>query len=246
MFLFLRLLLAHFIGDFPLQITAIYHLKLRNLAGGIPHVLIIGTCMALLSWPYWHVPLVWGFILAVTFIHLVQDLMKIRAGIKHRFGFWFYLLDQLFHVGTLALLFLTPLKKLPVPAVPRDNILLQLYHSDIICLYAIALIIATYNGFHLIRNFNATFLGTPGTYSRFEKWYGMLERALFVTLCATRGPILFLLPLVVLGRPAIQKFSSPQKVRLNRHFVAPAEVILSWTIAVVTGLALRAAIFSSF
>ncbi|MCX5702916.1 MAG: DUF3307 domain-containing protein [Candidatus Omnitrophica bacterium] len=52
MFLFLRLVLGHFIGDFILQTNKIYELKHRSLRGGLPHALFITASYIAVSWPY--------------------------------------------------------------------------------------------------------------------------------------------------------------------------------------------------
>jgi len=76
MFIFLRLLLAQFIGDFPLQFGSIYKLKCKGLKGVIPHVIIIAVMFILLSWPYLKLLDMWVFIAFVSMMHLFQDQAK--------------------------------------------------------------------------------------------------------------------------------------------------------------------------
>lgn len=235
MFLFLRLLLAHFIGDFPLQSDLIFRLKHEGLKGILPHALVILLCCATLSWPYLHLPQVWIFIVFVSVLHLFQDSLKLSYSVlKH--SLWTYLLDQLFHVATISLIFFTGLKDIAAPA-ENNNILIALYNNDLLIIYVIALILATYNGYFLIRSFRNTFCGCAGKYSLFEKWFGMAERALIVTFFIIQGKWFILLPAVLLLRPMV--FSIFGRVlSLEKSFTCLQDILLSWSVAMLTGLAL--------
>ncbi len=234
MFLFIRLLLAHFLGDFPFQFDKIYKLKLTGLKGIIPHVAIIFACSAALSWPYLHLPLVWLFILFISITHLIQDSAKLNYGaVKH--SFWAYILDQLTHAGIISLIFLTDLKNLQ-PPVDQANILVRIYSNNTLMVYCIGILFATYNGFFMIRCFHDTFIG-KAQYSSFEKWYGMLERCLIVFLFILKWPFLLLLAILPLLRPMIFVLGK-KHLHLQDNFVSFTEIILSWSIALLTGFIL--------
>jgi len=240
MFFFLRLLLGHFIGDFPLQTNKIYGLKHRGLWGGIPHALLIVASFLALSWPYLHLPQVWFFIILMGLIHLWQDSVKVSYAGFTKYSFWLYLLDQCFHIALISTVFLTGLKNL-APPLPVNS-LVSLYINDSLIVYLIALIAATYNGFFLIRIFKLTFMTRVGRYTDFEKWYGMLERALIVTFCVFPKAWIFLAPLLLM-RPAL--FSLNKKMKFaHRSFIKPKEILLSWIIGLTIGLLLLRVIHS--
>lgn len=234
MFFFLRLLLGHFIGDFPLQTNKIYGLKHRGLPGGILHALLIVASFLALSWPYLYLPKVWIFIILLGLLHLLQDSIKVsRAGLT-KYSFWLYLLDQCFHIVLIATLFFTDLKNLSAP-LPLNSFV-SLYNNDSLIVYLIALIAATYNGFFLISNFRLTFMTQTGHYTGFEKWYGMLERTLIVTLCIIPRAYLFLIPLLLI-RFAL--FYMNKKTNFARHsFIEPVEILSSWIIGLAIGILL--------
>jgi hypothetical protein len=235
MFLFLRLLLAHFIGDFPLQLNRVYELKHSGFKGGIPHAFIISLCLLFFSWPYLHIPGVWGFALLVATLHLFQDSAKIIFG-NIKYSFWLYILDQLFHVATIALLFLTPLRNLAPPTQPQ-GILISLYNNNSVIIYLCALIIATYNGMYLSWSFKSTFCPHAGITTKIEKWYGMLERAVIVTLFFLGSRFLLLLVPLAALRWLVFLFDKKSRF-VGRCFVSRREFLLSWTIAGLTGVAL--------
>ena len=238
MFFFLRLLLGHCIGDFPLQTNKIYGLKHHGWRGGIPHALLVTASFLALSWPYLYLPKVWFFILALGLLHLLQDSFKIGFAGMTKYSFWLYLLDQCFHAGLISCVFLTGLKDLPPP--PATNSFIALYNNDILIIYLIALIAATYNGYFLIRVFKLTFMKNAGRYTDFERWYGMVERALITTLCVTPESFLLFAPLL-LARFAF--FSLNKKTRLaHRSFIQPREILLSWIIGLTVGVLLRTAL----
>jgi hypothetical protein len=235
MFIFIRLLLAHFIGDFPLQFDKIYALKNKGLIGILPHVLIIMACFIALSWPYLNFPGIWGFIVFMTIVHLFQD--SIKLGYKDiKYSFLIYLSDQFFHVALISLVLFTDLKNLQSPKYPQSFIV-SLYNDDLVIIYLIAVIVATYNGYFMIRNIRNTFAGKVCTCSIIERRYGMFERALLVTLFLLDKYLFIFISGVLLLRPVFFMFGR-RKLGLNQNFIAGSEALLSWTIALITGLLL--------
>jgi len=233
MFIFIRLLLAHFIGDFPLQFNKIYTLKNRGLIGILPHVLIIMGCFIVLSWPYLNLPGLWGFIFFLTIIHLFQDSIKIGyKGVKY--GFWFYLLDQVFHIALIAVVLLTELKNLQPPA-NSGGLIVTLYNNNLAIIYLIAVIFASYNGYFMMRNFRSTFLRKPIPYNAFEKWYGMLERTALVSIFLLDRYLFLFISGVLILRPLVFVLGR-KKFALNQEFTGGSETVSSWIIALATGL----------
>jgi len=226
-------LLAHFIGDFPLQFNKIYALKNKGLIGGLPHALIIMGCLIILSWPYLNLPGLWGFLFFVSIIHLFQD--SIKTGYKGvKYSFWLYLVDQLSHVALIAMVLFTDLKKIRPPK-NIDGFIVSLYNNNLFVIYLIAIIIATYNGYFMIRNLKNTFLGKVCSCSTSEKWYGMFERATLVSIFLLDRYLFLFISGVLLLRPLIFIFGR-RRLALNQEFIGGSEAILSWVVAIATGL----------
>ena len=232
MFLFLRLLLAHFLGDFPLQFNIIFKMKLSGFRGIIPHALILFACYILLSWPFLNQPLVLAFILFLAVCHLIQDSFKLNLDPKY--SFWSYTGDQLLHAATIALIFLIPVQHPRLAAGYEPNLLEKLYANNVLVMYLIAIIAVTYNGYFMIRCFKDTFLRKSGRYNAFEKWFGMAERALILSFFLSRGSMTILLPLSLLIRPVV--FAAlAKRLRLHREFISLPDMVLSWVIALSAG-----------
>jgi hypothetical protein len=235
MFIFIRLLLAHFIGDFPLQFNKIYSLKNKGLIGIIPHACIIMGCLILLSWPYINLPGVWGFIFFVTIIHLFQDSIKLNYK-DIKYSFWIYMADQLSHVALISIVLFTDLKDLRPPDYP-GNLIVSLYNNDLFVIYLIAAIIASYNGYFMIRNLKNTFFGKPCSCSNTERWYGMLERTALVSVFLLDKYLFLFLSAVLLIRPLIY-IAGRKRLALKQDFIGGSEAILSWIVAILAGLIL--------
>jgi hypothetical protein len=237
MFIFIRLLLAHFIGDYPLQFNAIYALKFKGLKGVIPHVLLVVTSFIILSWPYLRLPGLWGFIAFIGITHLFQDWIKVKwKRIKEGNYFWFYVLDQILHIAVIMSVFLTGLKKLQ-PPTHAPGLMVSIYNNDLAVIYLIAIIFVTYNGFYMISNFKKTFLRINYIYPSFERGYGMVERAVFVTIFFIGGFSLYLIPAIFLIRPLVFLLGE-NRLKINKQFISLSEMALSWVVAIASGIVL--------
>jgi hypothetical protein len=237
MFIFLRLLLAHFIGDFPLQFSKIYKLKSKNLKSGLPHSFIITSLFVLFSWPYLQLPGLWVFILFLGITHLFQDWIKILITKNIKGEFWLYLLDQLSHVTLISLIFFTGLKNL-APPLHINGPIISLYTNDTIIIYLIILIAATYNGTYLMLAFKNTFLKEKHKYTHLEKWYGIIERAITVTVFIPAGIFLIIIPFIFYARLLIKKIVIKHNLKLSREFASFSEILLSGIIALAAGIVL--------
>jgi hypothetical protein len=233
MFLFIRLLLAHFLGDFPFQFNAVYKLKLTGLWGIIPHALIIGGCAVAMSWPFLNLPAVWFFIIFMTATHLIQDAIKLNFN-SPKNSFWTYLLDQFSHVGLIAIMFFTDLKNLQPPHADGSNFFVWFYSSNEIVVYLIVLIAATYNGHFLIRCFKDTFIKNANPCDLYEKWFGMFERTMIVTFFFIRMPLWAIIPASLALRPLTYIILKKQ-LALHKCFVGVADMVLSWIVALLCG-----------
>ncbi|MFA5362629.1 MAG: DUF3307 domain-containing protein [Candidatus Omnitrophota bacterium] len=237
MFIFIRLLLGHFVGDFPLQFDRIYRLKHKGITGVIPHALLVSLSFVLLSWPYLNRPGIWIAIVLLGLTHLYQDSFKLGFS-RLKYSFYTYLLDQISHVALISVfVFLTGIKNL-TPPPENGNLFITLYNSDTFMIYLIAMIFATYNGFFLVRSFKNTFLGGAGKYNIFDKWYGIFERAIIVYIFFLGGFFFFLIPALCCLRPAVFHLFH-EKFGLEKDFISIPDMLLNWAIAFITGFALH-------
>lgn len=236
MFLFIRLVLAHLLGDFPFQFDAVYRLKHTGLRGVLPHAFIIFACAILLSWPYLLSPSVWFLLAFITATHLFQDSFKLNFD-SIKFRFWAYLIDQICHIAVIAVLFITDLKNLQPPA-DQSNILVRIYCDNGLMLYFIALIAATYNGHFLIRCFKDTFVKNANPCDVYEKWFGMSERMAIVSMFFMRLPLWIVLPASLALRP-VTYILMRKRLSLHKCFVAVPDMVLSWIIALLCGYVLH-------
>jgi hypothetical protein len=232
MFVFIRLLLAHFIGDFPLQLDPIYKLKLKGLQGIVPHAIIIGLCGAAMCWPYLHLPLIWFFLIFMTATHLVQDSIKLNFT-ESKYSFWSYLLDQCSHVALIAMMFFTNIRKFQPPP-DQSNLFVRLYSNNGLVIYLIALINASYNGHYMIRCFKDTFMVKSTQCYVYEKWFGMCERALIVTFFLTPMPLWTIVLLSLALRPLTYLFMK-KALSLHTCFMAVPDMVLSWIFGLLSG-----------
>ncbi|OGX54258.1 MAG: hypothetical protein A2267_01955 [Omnitrophica WOR_2 bacterium RIFOXYA12_FULL_38_10] len=236
MFIYLRLLLAHFIGDFPLQTNYIFKIKLKGIRGVAIHALIVFLAGLFLSWPYLNLLFTWAFLFFIFITHFIQDAMKIKYSTA-KSSFWTYLLDQMSHVGIISLVFFTSLVDVPDP-VFTPNIFAQLYLNNNFIIYCILMIVATYNGYFLIRCFHDTFLDRAN-YNSVEKWYGMIERATIVLMFIFKRSSLFLViaPALITLRLSFYYFFK-NKLTLQNDFASLREILLSWSVAMISSLPL--------
>ena len=94
---YLTLLIAHFIGDFPLQSGLIYNLKISSNPGLALHALIhalVGMLLVEDGWRWW-----WVFLL-LTIIHFGIDWVKLRIDTQPKWKG--YIVDQMIHWGSLV------------------------------------------------------------------------------------------------------------------------------------------------
>ena len=142
MFLFLRLILAHFLADFPLQPDLIYKVKLRSFWGQTLHAVIFIICSIVLCWPFLRIKSLWILIVFLGTVHLLIDCLKIKYFNTKKYKVGTFLADQTLHVATISVIFLTNLKGLSFsPQIP--SLIGRLYANDglitflIICLIVI-------------------------------------------------------------------------------------------------------------
>ncbi len=231
MFLFIRLLLAHLIGDYPLQINRIHALKFKGLKGNIPHILIVMGCFILLSLPFLHLPLMWLLILFIGVTHLFQDFGKIQLGKVSKHNFLFYLLDQIMHAAAISFIFLTNLKN--IGPIKENNPIAAIYNNDFLVLFIIAVIAASYNGHYMIILFKKDYLKKDSKYTPFEKWYGFAERTIMVALAFIGNILFFAIPIIPFLRYIVYRI---KKDKTTEQFKSITEIALSGIIGLICAL----------
>ncbi|MBN1996537.1 DUF3307 domain-containing protein [candidate division KSB1 bacterium] len=103
--LFLTLLLAHVIGDFPLQTDFLYRWKKVKSWGVLPHVLVCTIVNIFALYPLWNKIQIWIAIALLGIIHAILDRGKILIS-KHlrKDNLIQFLLDQFLHVLSILLI----------------------------------------------------------------------------------------------------------------------------------------------
>ena len=246
MFLFLRLLLAHFVADFPLQTARVYLLKAGGGLGKWAHTLIIFATSVLFVYPYWACSDTWIYLLGSTLVHHLSDWIKVELNRKGspRYFLLRYIADQIVHVATAAFVFLMPLGQLRL-AWPSEGrcefwrLWADWYDSDFWMLYGSLLIVATYFATYFIESFKKSYAPErfqpvlPEAY----KYYGILERACLFHLAFVGGLFWALTPLAILPRFAMARLWPAHFAKLRCASIL--EISLSVILGILPGIALR-------
>ncbi|MEX2494896.1 MAG: DUF3307 domain-containing protein [Woeseia sp.] len=191
---FMALLLAHLLGDFPLQTGSMVHGKVALRAAsylrhGLIHLVLAILAVALFApLPLWQTAAVAALALLVPG-HLLLDLGKslIVRRYPHRDGALLYLADQLLHILIVAAAAAVAVQALP-PAMPLLNAWVA--HHETILLYLVVITATVFPAGYLIRYLLAP-LSRQLAASRHESapveglsnaglYLGWLERALLV------------------------------------------------------------------
>ena len=208
MFLFYRLLLAHLLADFPLQFTQLFRLKVSSRWGTAFHGGIFTLLALILAFPYLAHNSMWVFILLLGIFHILIDETKLSLIRKFKVdNLWLFLVDQGLHIGLIGLVAATSLGRLVLnlPLYNFPSFLTQVYDDpqSKVIIYSIAYLIATFGGTFLIYYLKKTFftrqLGKV-IISRPEKYFGILERFLIVSLVIFPGHFYFFILVVLITR----------------------------------------------
>ncbi len=230
MFFFWRFILAHLMGDFPLQPAEIVKWKQTRLSGVVAHCVIHFFCYMLVNLPYISRPEVWYCSLAITLTHIAQDYWRV-VSIK-RWGtpdnMWFLLADQVIHYFAIfCYLIIFGLYDPPWLARP------QFIETPV--LMACLLIVATFFTSVFVFYVNIGWGDRPHAAKVFddEHLYGIAERFLvmngLVFLPVTAWAFI---PAVWLGRLLTTRWR-------RRFDFTPANLLVGNLIAVACGIAGR-------
>lgn len=235
MFLFLRLLLAHFVGDYPLQTGWIYRLKGKGRVGQCAHSFVVFLVSVLFVYPYWGYASMWLYLVGAALVHHLSDWVKMELNSKGsaRNHLWRYVADQIVHAATVAFVLLMPIGHIELPA-QGPAWWTTLYNSDFCMMYGSLLVVATYFTTYFIEGFIKSYMPDlfqmhmPDSY----KYYGIAERLILFNIAffANAYVLLALIPALAL-RMATR--------RLWPSLTSPLEISLSFAMAIVSGLTLR-------
>ncbi len=231
MFLFLRLVLAHFIGDFPLQVDEISRKKREGASGHLLHGLVVGLTYFVCALPFLHHGSLLLLIVSFTLFHVLLDWLKSKVDRNNPPNFWLFCLDQGLHVGILSVVLFFDYSW-NVPAV-SDTLWGEWYGSDRIVMMAIGYLVSTFAGTYVLYSFTNTFFTRlrPATVPRSLN-YGLLERGWVMTLFCFFAPVWY--PLVIV--PFFARLIRPQEHRvyqwlLNSVFAAGIGLVLRVLVA---------------
>ena len=239
MFLFYRLLLAHFIADFPLQFAKVYRMKVEP-KGALLHGSIFVSIAILLCFPFLNRALMWDFLILFGIIHSIQDWAKVELCLKYKVNnIGIFLLDQILHVGVLTTILLTPFAN----DVPTGNsVLMEIYRNDALILYGTGYVISAFGGSIIVIYLKRLFLGEETQINEIllptEKYYGTTERILMTTLVILRGNYFILVPALPMIRYLILWFQRLKGKEIRWKEVT-IEILLSALLAICIGILLR-------
>lgn len=180
--LFPILMLAHAIGDFPLQTNFVFLYKVTRPWGVFLHVSIIGVCMVILLIPYLYSPGVLGLLLLLLASHVIQDKLKIeKQRDESRNNMWSFISDQLLHILFIVLMSLVAkslelVRTWPL-AVPED--VERFYQTPRAMWIATWYILGTYGGRILLGYLRKSFSASHefSLDEMLRKYGGFFERA---------------------------------------------------------------------
>lgn len=180
MIILIKLILAHFIGDFILQPKSWVREKERLKGKSIKlyiHVLIHGLLVMLVLWDLSY----WLLALMIMISHILIDTIKLYAQKGSSKSNWFFI-DQALHIITIFVLWI-------VFFTPEINIASWLENTDI-WVYAIALIFITVVSSIVIRELMSNWTtaineSDENSLSNAGKFIGILERILVFIFVVT-------------------------------------------------------------
>ncbi|MCX5777218.1 MAG: DUF3307 domain-containing protein [Candidatus Firestonebacteria bacterium] len=145
MFIFIRLLAAHFLADFMLQTDSVFKIKVKYKWGVLLHGAIVALITALFLLPYFSSPVVIGLYILGSLVHIFQDRAKIAYNLQiENNNLWTFLLDQIGHIAVLAIISYgaVNLQRLPYPG---PEFFEELYSDDRVMLFISWLVVITYS-----------------------------------------------------------------------------------------------------
>jgi hypothetical protein len=229
--IFLRLIAAHQIADFPLQTNWVFAIRLRYAWGSLVHVglhLIVYSVLMLPYALYWQY---WASLGLLGLSHFFIDKIK-------KNNIWIFIVDQLMHVVIMATQ--VWLLKDCVPAILPESVLAY-YLNDQYWIWILTALLATFTTTIILYFFKMTW---RGDYSKrgifgFEKYFGAFSR--FIVYAVTAAivcfrlwyffPVVFAIPLLELIYIDHQRKDKP-----HHNDIHPADIIVGTVFAIGLGV----------
>lgn len=233
MFLFYRLLLAHFIADFPLQFTKLFRLKTEGIRGIILHGSVFGILAVIFSAPYLASPKMGIFLIFLWIFHIFTDWLKIK--LIHLFkkdSIILFIIDQILHIAVIGMVI--PFGFPPIAA--GSSFLSKLYSNDSFVFFCIFYILATFTATVFIYYLKKTYVHSNVAFPMRGKYYDIMERALITTLILLPGYFYVLVPLVIVIKWIICR---KKNFREGDYDFSLFNLIASFSVAILIGIILR-------
>jgi len=222
MFLFLRLILAHFIGDFVLQSDEVYEVKKEGLRGVCAHSAIVFLSFVVFSLPYLQYPATWLIIALAGITHIIQDEVKLRYVTIKKLSFPAFVLDQILHVGMLSPILLCGFAYGEPQGTSR---LIEVYRNTSLIIFITGYIASMFMGAYLWESFKVSYFRSPEPLKSFGIKHGMFER-LIITTSFLKFPYLVFLLVPVLFRLLAKKVSFSWGFLFNLIYAGAIGILL--------------------
>ncbi len=202
MALFWLWVLAHLIGDFPLQTDRVFYYKYNFRWGILIHIGITALCNIFFTLPFWRYPSYWFLIAAMAGLHLIYDRSKIdltKRGLED--NTLLFLFDQFLHFATIylacrAFYWLNPGEVVPLSGFWADVRTLQILSAIVLIVFAIAPV-----NYFLINDYYHYIRKLPRLHWPFprvsERIWGYFERGLLAVAILFGGWWLVLIPVAL-------------------------------------------------
>jgi hypothetical protein len=228
MVLFWRLLLAHLIADFPLQTDAVFAIKKGRAWGLLLHSTLFGLTAILLAGPFLRIWAVWGSLVLLWLFHSAIDKAKLAlVGSGRKDHLVYFLLDQVLHIGTVALVCLF-LNRIPQVSAIASSI----RPIKISIAYVVSVWVSPLFCFYARTAFSPQKIDFQRQQSVLWRTIGYVERLMMTAVAASGGRLFLILPLVLLPRIGLSIFTQQSKF-------SSWELILGSIIAFAAGLWVR-------
>jgi len=238
--LYWLLVLAHLIGDFPLQTDRVFYYKHKTKWGILIHIALCTASNILMTIPFFIYPWFWLILLAMSILHLIYDKTKIWLTLTSKRlpdNFPLFLFDQFLHFATIVIAGVVFYRLNPNAAVMNDSIwanlpLVQLLAGFILIIFAIApsnyFIINDY--YHYFRKLKRPFWVFPKVP---ERIWGYLERGLIAFAVVFQGWWFVLIPIAIIPRFLFMRNNNLFDFGLSVFFSLAIALFMNQTIVIV-------------
>ncbi|MCD6422669.1 MAG: DUF3307 domain-containing protein [Elusimicrobia bacterium] len=198
-----RLFLAHFIADFPLQFDEIFVLKKKSYFGCLLHALIHAFIVVLFFFGNLGDFSFWLYVILLIIVHSLQDWGKVRLWVKPEDDkISYFLLDQFFHYLYIFAVRFFPFSKDVTyygKLLPADVLI---YYNDMGFITTLAgVVLAGWGGSVMLYYLDKSIYRLEvETLNRFERSYGVVERGLVAFFIVKGGIFYVFIPFLFLIR----------------------------------------------